>query len=283
MSYLDQNIGVRFLLAGDSACDVQVLPHLPRCVTLSGASSLHLQLFSTSRDGIISSTAGNMFAASRTNPSLFRQLENGVVHCGLTEDERSATFLPESVVYEVLTKESITATLSWSQRLYSRWSPGNSLTDKIHSRARKVFAVLILIGEESKISDLIYNDGITDDHLPLVLEYDGAMIMSRHSSKRFHSFKSWDARRVRDFLDWQWVVLAPVLDMTDKHGKHIILDPKCPLPIENSVLKERGSHVSLYQAHLHPAHQLCPHGVSITPYLFSLAAYQPVSLRPSLN
>lgn len=131
-----------------------------------------------------------------------------------------------------------------------------------------MFAVLVLIGQESKIGDLIYNDGIADEDLPLHevpgLEPGESILVSKKKSgetlKEFPSFKSFGILGVREFLEKQWYVLAPVLDSP---GTHLELDPRCPLPIENSSLEMRARGVFIYRARLHLAHQLWPHEVSI--------------------
>ncbi|KAK5654273.1 hypothetical protein OQA88_7449 [Cercophora sp. LCS_1] len=153
--------------------------------------------------------------------------EDEVVQCGLTEDQSS---------------------------------PENSLLDKSFNQARKVFAVLALIGQGSTSSELICKDNITDQDLPLSRKPGELSVLISVKSdgeapKEFPAFKSWDERRVRDFLEKQWLVLAPVLDAT---SKDLTLDPNCPLPIVKSILKVKGYGFYVYQAWLHPAHQLWP-------------------------
>jgi len=193
--------------------------------------------------------------------TLFKQLEAGAVQCGLVD--QSSRFLPESVVYEKVTKDNIVANLHvpFYEKILSQWSPwslANSLADRIHTQARKVFAILALIGQEQMISGLIYNHNITDEDLPL---FPGgpraAALVSRipktpkgDISKEFTSFTSWDERRVRDFLEKQWLVLAgSILDVA---GEHLELDPSCPLPIERSIVKVQARDVFVHQAWFHP-------------------------------
>jgi len=210
--------------------------------------------------------------------TLFKQLDAGAITCGL--DDQSSRFLPESVIYEKITKESILANLPFLQRFLSQWSPWTttpSLADRIHDQARKVFAVLALIAEEEKIETLIYNDNICDQDLPLFTSDLGdSILVSRTSEgivvKEFRSFASWDERRVRDFLERQWLVLAPVLGA---ESKAIELDPNCPLPIEKSELRVRTRDVMVHQAWLHPSHRVWSDEVS--PCLYATRPPQPAN------
>ena len=209
--------------------------------------------------------------AGRKNLPLLRQLEDGQIDCGLAGDRWSGSrFIPESLVYEVITKDSIAANLSFAQRLRFLFSPTNSLADRIHSQARKVFAILALIGQEKMIGDLIYNDNITDEDLPLFLDNRRSTLVSKtpegHIAKELSSFRAWDERRVRDFLEKQWLVLAPILDGT---GEPIELTPNCPLPIIKSEMRIRRRGMHIYEAWLHPAHYLWSNDVSPLSLTFS--------------
>ncbi|KAK4443113.1 kinase-like domain-containing protein [Podospora aff. communis PSN243] len=195
----------------------------------------------------------------RSQPEpLHKQLESGAVHCGLAGDQ-SSRFLPESHIIEKVTKGSIEANLTWRSWLASRLPTTDSIIDRIHDQAKKVFTILSLIGQEHTISDLIYKDNITDKDLPLVPRNPGESVLIPKESrkgetvKEFSSFASWDERRVRDFLDKQWLVLAPILDVT---GKELNLDPRCPLPFKEIELMVRSNGVFVHKATLHPAHQL---------------------------
>lgn len=192
-----------------------------------------------------------------TTQSLYKQLKGGAVRCGLAGDQ-SFRFLPESLIIEKITKDSIISNLSWRLWISTQLWLADSLADKVYDQAKKVFAVLALIGQEHTISDLI-KDNITDKDLPLVpSSRDESVLVSKEppegeTGKEFSSFKTWDERRVSDFLEKQWLVLAPILDVT---GKELNLDPKCPLPIKEIELMVRGHGVFVHKARLHPAHQL---------------------------
>ncbi len=159
-------------------------------------------------------------------------------------------FLPRSLVDEVITQDIITDKLPALDRLYYSYV-SDFLPKKVHNQARKVFAVLVLIGHESAIRDLMNKDDIADEDLPLDRDAATGSLTARKTGKIFTSFQSWEPARVCAFLEKQWYVLAPVLDPTDTDLK---LDPQCPLPIQNIVPKFQGHGVFVYQGWLHPAH-----------------------------
>jgi hypothetical protein len=178
--------------------------------------------------------------------SFYQQLDDALVMCSL--GDQSQDFLPLSELNEKITKDSVRAQLSYTT-LWCR--PG--LPEKVCQYAKKVFAILVLIGEPSAIRDLIA-DGLTDEHLPLSRNSGKEKnILLSVKGQRFSSFAAWPHEaRVKAFLEKQWVVQAPVLDMT---GKHIVLDRKCALPFRTSDdISGAGSSV-VYKGILHPAHQ----------------------------
>jgi serine/threonine protein kinase len=177
--------------------------------------------------------------------SLYRQLND---YCLVTSPLGDQVFLPLSDLNDKITRDSIKAQLSYGIRLFHRGLP-----DNVFLHAKKVFAILVLIEEPCAIKDLI-QEGLTDEDLPLSRKGDSDYnVLVSACGKIFKSFASWDKEsRVRDFLDKQWLVQAPVLDTT---GKHIVLDPKCALPFQESVAKARGGFGVVHQGTLHPAHQ----------------------------
>ncbi|KAF4436563.1 serine/threonine protein kinase [Fusarium austroafricanum] len=126
-------------------------------------------------------------------------------------------------------------------------------------QAKRVFAILVLIEEAWAITNLICQDNISDEDLPLsrqpsLGENDHNILISVKTGKTFQSFLSWPKEaRVRDFLSMQWVVQAPVLH---SFGQRISLDPKCPLAmIDCSIQAKRGPNSILHKCKVHEAHQ----------------------------
>lgn len=156
-------------------------------------------------------------------------------------------FLPLDSLDETITTESVKAQLSWEDRTFR-----SGLPREVVQHAKKVFAILVLIGDPRAIKGLL-GEGLTDEYLPLSPgdPYCSSLV-SAHRDKTFQSPVTWDEFRVALFLEKQWVVQAPVLDTT---GIHIALHPRCPLPFQS--IDEVGWDESgrVYRGALHPAHQ----------------------------
>jgi hypothetical protein len=178
--------------------------------------------------------------------SFYQQLKKSLVKCPLGNQQ----FLPLSELDAKVTRDSISAQLSEDTR---QLLP--SLPDEVLDHAKKIFAILVVIGEPRRIQDLV-QEGLTDEHLPLSLrEADNYNVLKSRNDQNFKSFASWDNEpRVEEFLDKQWLVQAPVLDPT---GRHIDLTEKCALPFlqSNKVATAADGLCSVHRGILHPAHQ----------------------------
>lgn len=176
--------------------------------------------------------------------SLYRRLKPCLLECPLGGQQ----FLPPNILDETITKKSVKAELPWKSRVFQSGLPG-----KVSQQAKKVFAILVLIGEPLAIKELLL-EGLTDEHLPLSPKggnNDNILVSVR--GKTFQSFVAWrNDARVADFLEKQWLVQAPVLDTT---GKHVILDPKCALPFPQIKEIGGGDFSIVYKSALHPAYQ----------------------------
>lgn len=184
--------------------------------------------------------------------SLYQRLREGVITGNPQSDDDSlvSMFLPGDVLAKEVNSDSIAASLSWSDWFLSRWS--NHLPIHASSRCPRVFAVLVLIGQERAIKNLISQDDITDDDLPLSCDHPGrASVVSLKTGKSFSSLKSWPPSSLDAFLEKQWVVLAPIL----KTGQHSALVQSQPLPITRSnLVNYQGGRVFIHQAFFHPHH-----------------------------
>ena len=204
---------------------------------------------------------------TQPSSSLIYKLGMELIRCQLANEILPINiFLPRNIVDGMVTKDLITAKLPFSNRIYDRWT--DSLASQIHSQARKVFAVLTLIGEESAIVAL-YKEGITDQDLPLDGQQSGRSILvfRNHSDlkqKTFESFQTWSRTAVWSFLEKQWYVLAPLIDTT---GADLKLHPNCPLPISDSFLLAKDENIFIYRSRLHPEHVLGAPGVSAQAFL----------------
>ncbi|KAF5989286.1 serine threonine kinase, partial [Fusarium coicis] len=181
--------------------------------------------------------------------SLCRQLNKCLVSC-LDDME----FLPLSAINTKITGKNIKLEIPVRKRGFS----SRTLPQTILSQARSVFSILALIQETPAIVDLVRRDNIKDEDLPLARQSmsgdDENILVSPKTGKKFSSFSFWPQKaRVRDFLNFQWLVLAPVLSLL---GQHISLDPKCPLPLIDCGMKYKGGPNSvLHKCKIHIAHQ----------------------------
>ena len=178
--------------------------------------------------------------------SLFQQLRLCLLECPLESQKK---FLPLNDLNEKITRDSIKRELPPMTQRFNC-----NLPDKVLQHAKKVFAILVLMGEPRYIKDLL-QEGLKDEHLPLQSKRgDNPNVLVSVHGTTFKSFDTWkNEARVGEFLEKQWLVLAPVLDPT---GKHIILDTKCALPFQCIDQKtDRGALSIVYKGTVHPAHQ----------------------------
>ncbi|KAJ4293285.1 hypothetical protein N0V90_008567 [Kalmusia sp. IMI 367209] len=191
-------------------------------------------------------------SANGNGESLFSRLRKAQVGCFLNGEQK---FLPLDVLDKEICEDNVRGALSKDSVLTQTlklfpFTPVDQFPRQVVAQAKKVFAILVNIGEPNAIRKLLV-EGLTDDHLPLCLDKDGVTLNSR-SGKTFHSFEtSMMEQRRSDFVDRQWTVLAPILDVS---GRHTILDRRCPLPFEHTEQAGHGVSSTVYKSKLHPAH-----------------------------
>lgn len=184
--------------------------------------------------------------------TLFSRLKRAQVGCALNVEQK---FLPLDILEKEICEENVrcalskvstlTATLKWLSR-----SPEDPLPSRVVEQARKVFAILVIIGEPDAIRDLLA-EGLTDDYLPFRLDENGETLTSQNG-KTFNSFAtSMCEQRRSDFIDRQWIVLAPILNVS---GQHTVLDRRYPLPFEQTKEAGHGLSSTVHKCKLHPAH-----------------------------
>ncbi|KAK7402875.1 hypothetical protein QQX98_011360 [Neonectria punicea] len=154
-------------------------------------------------------------------------------------------FLPLSTLND-FTKDTVTTQLSPLTRFFCR-----NLADKVLLQTRKIFIILVFIGKQDTLR-VILQDGLKDEDLPLSLHNDGSgHTLISGNGKLFKSFSTWNEVRVRDFLDKQWLVLAPVFD---RSGQRIELNTKCALPSLNSEYVAGENACMVYRGIVPPRH-----------------------------
>ncbi|KAF5251082.1 hypothetical protein FANTH_3844 [Fusarium anthophilum] len=181
--------------------------------------------------------------------ALYKQLNKCLIPC-----HDDSEFLPLNEISARVTEANIKLEIPVRKRCFSN----RDLPRRILNQARIVFSILVLIQETQGIVDLICRDNIRDEDLPLARQSvsgdDENVLVSSKTGKTFPSFSFWPREaRVRDFLNYQWLVQAPVLSFL---GQHISLDPKCPLPLIDCIMKcKSGPNSVLHKCKIHGAHQ----------------------------
>ena len=160
-------------------------------------------------------------------------------------------FLPLDIVDEQITEDAIKAELS--RKTPDRFR-NRTLFSQVVEQAKKVFAVLVIIGEAQAIEALL-QEGITDKHLPLSRRGDDENddVLVSHDGKAFPSFSQWeDDIRVDEFLDKQWIVQAPVLEYSSDELK---FSNKHAMPFLAAIKVTHTRFSSVWKTNIHPAHQ----------------------------
>jgi serine/threonine protein kinase len=192
--------------------------------------------------------------------AMFKRLKSKYLKCPLSTNR----FLPLDVLDEEITEENVRDEIPG--KLANFFKP--HLPSTVVRQAKKVFTILVIVGEPQAIKDLLA-EGITDEDLPLSRrdgdEDDNNLVSC--SGKVFSSFADWkDEPRVEYFLDKQWTVLAPVLDFS---GSDIKLSMSSALPFEAVDPVGHNNMVTVYKSDVHPAHQ---RGLQTTAGKYQVAA-----------
>ncbi|TDZ17561.1 Serine/threonine-protein kinase Sgk1 [Colletotrichum orbiculare MAFF 240422] len=180
--------------------------------------------------------------------SLFKRLNKSLESNIVT----GKCFLPNDAIRSIVTGETIRDELprSWLDLFFA-----DNLPNLVAREAPKLFAILALIGETSTIRRLI-SDGLTDLDLPFTLvesASNGSVIISARN-KEVLSLTEWrNDAKVGAFIEKQWLVLAPTLELTAEFGK---VDERFPLPFLGGDFVRGTDENPVYRCELHSAHEL---------------------------
>ncbi|KAI0474845.1 kinase-like protein [Xylaria cf. heliscus] len=189
-----------------------------------------------------------------TSQSLYSQLNSKVIkpdNKKMVNHLSTFSFLPLDGIDETITGDVIKAGLSCCDSIFRP-----TLPLQIMERAQKVFTILGLFKEEAIIRDL-FDEGLLDKDLPLARmqaagDSNNRNVLISRQGKVFKSFSAPGKEMVVDnFLQKQWLVLAPVFSMA---GEHLHVDQEAPLPFYNIEKIPTISINNVYKALLHPAH-----------------------------
>lgn len=168
-------------------------------------------------------------------------------------------FLPEDKANDLLTKRTIELELEAGGLTPDEW-----LVDTILKKAAKIFFTLVWIENIQTIEELL-KDGIDDRGLPVQLRekynYEGGsrwvvgslkQISSETTSSHWPIFETWNLSHINEFIDNQWLLLAPVLSYDTFWYD---LGRNCPLPFLRPEKRIFSRNRSIHHTELHNAHQ----------------------------
>ncbi|KAI1122255.1 kinase-like protein [Nemania abortiva] len=192
------------------------------------------------------------FAREQDKPSLYCQLVPHVINSDDIGGPPShfPPFLPLNTINSVVTTGIPRPRHSCFPSIFKPAPSHHSV-----ERAKKSFAILGLCEKQAVIWDLL-NEGLTDEDLPLS-KFEGrglpitSNILVSRKGKKFESFSKLENIAVENFLEKQWLALAPIFSTP---GQHISLDRKNPLPFLDIKYIPTRSRSTVYKGMLHAAH-----------------------------
>ena len=133
----------------------------------------------------------------------------------------------------------------------------------VFRRAKKTFAILLVIGKLDGLRDLIKEE-YGDELLPL----SNSAIDSVEDGKPGFPFSNWDSYTRDRFFEFQWTLLAPVFS----EGEHLKLEFDVRLPFIETEPIAKGAYGGVHRVKIHSDHETFDRLRSPT--------QQKVSLRP---
>lgn len=205
-------------------------------------------------DRLLSSKRGNTkhrtstIEQMATKVSLYRQLHDS----RLSDDLSRRKYIPNSELRKIVARDNIITELNKHQK---RWSlkrmrqNSTSLANRILESGQKLFVILVNLRLSRGVKDLL-DAGFTDEDLPLSKRGDH-LSSAIDRAKSFKWPTEWELENLDDFVEKQWLVLAPVFAT---EGVHRTLAPECPLPFVSVVEAQNGPHNVVYKVSVDPSH-----------------------------
>jgi hypothetical protein len=210
--------------------------------------------------------------------SLYDTLDGKLKDCPISEKE----YLPLGVLDDLITPQRVLASLNTpveGQSITSHHCYDIEFATNVVKHARKLFTVLVFIGQQHTIESLL-STGLTDQDLPLhrraspdlppfertssdltlgrVKSSSLTLESGVHDKKTFAIFEQWKPHVVGQFISKQWLVLAPVFESS---GGHFTLTGECALPLLSPPSGSQDTGCSrnneVTECLLHPDHY-CP-------------------------
>lgn len=183
-----------------------------------------------------------------TKVSLYRQLHDS----RLSDDLSRRKYIPNSELRKIVARDNIITELHKHQKRWSlkrmRQNP-TSLTNRILESGQKLFVILVNLRLSWGVKNLL-DAGLTDKDLPLS-KRGSHLSSSVDPAKSFEWPAEWELEDLDDFVEKQWLVLAPVFATG---GAHRALAPECPLPFVTVVEAQNGPRNVVYKVLVDPSH-----------------------------
>jgi hypothetical protein len=167
--------------------------------------------------------------------------------------ESNQHFIPWSSLEKCLDKPSIRCELHKLEAITAA-DDFSLMIDEIFTSLRRIFAILIMIGQEDEIPRFL-EKGISDKDLP----YEGPFDKGKQPRKEVSSsydlkdlVQDWPPWTIEAFQQAQWTVLAPIFDHSYKHYK---FTDHCILPFQKPGTEVRtGGFGDVFTVQIHPSH-----------------------------
>jgi hypothetical protein len=174
-------------------------------------------------------------------------------------------FIPIDEVNRIIRPENIKAELPPTLD-FEDPRDREEMASSIFSHAKKIFAILVLIGCQSSTREFL-DCGITDEDLPLSRtspsiighespSFNWAQIQTR-SGLPVEFLRTWDRHDVEEFCRLQWLFLSPVFNLGEGI-RHYDLEDNCVLPFiedQERTNTKSGGFSDVWNIRIHPAHQ----------------------------
>lgn len=183
-----------------------------------------------------------------TEDSLYRQLYNS----RLSDDLSRRKYIPNSELREIVARDNIITELHEHQ---NRWSlkrfrqNSTNLANRILESGQKLFVILVNLRLSWGVKNLL-DAGLTDEDLPLS-KRGNQLYSSVDPARSFKWPSDWGLEKLDDFVEKQWLVLAPVFCAG---GAHRTLAPECPLPFVTAVEAQNGPNSVVYKVTVDASH-----------------------------
>ena len=215
---------------------------------------------------------------------LHRLVKTDVVEAELLKAEPSIRRLLKTLTFRSSTKEQLQKQIETRAKQICGSTPGGQVQPghrRVGSHAnfseiqgppqektfRKIFAIILLMGQKKDKIQAFIDDNVSDADLPLAVAEtlpNGKrckrleLRRRKDLNTRLTCFKGWKTADIDRFETWQWAVISPYFgrdEVVTKKIPHYILPRKAILPFQKwEVVDSRGGASEVYKAKIHPEH-----------------------------